>query len=80
MHAFVNPQISYCLLVWIFHKRVLSNGIKRLHQRYLHIVYSYMSIKRLHLRYFRIVYSYMSCSYEELLEKDGSVMTKVNFK
>ena len=47
----------------MFHNKTLSNNIKRLHKRYL-----------------GIVYSDKSCSYEELLEKDSSIMTKINVK
>ena len=40
MNSFFNSQFIYCLLIWMFHNRSVSNKINRLHERALHIAYS----------------------------------------
>ena len=40
MNSFFNSQFIYCLLIWMFHNRSVSNKINRLHERHLHIAYS----------------------------------------
>ena len=40
MNAFFNSQFSYCPLTWMFYSRLINNKIKRLHEKYLRIVYS----------------------------------------
>ena len=40
MNAFFNSQFSYCPLIWMFHSRLISNKINRLHERSLRIVYT----------------------------------------
>ena len=37
--AFVGSQFKYCPIVWMFHSRLTSNKINRLHERALKIVY-----------------------------------------
>ena len=39
MKAFVHSQIRYCLLIWMFHNRILNDKINRIHKRALRIVY-----------------------------------------
>ena len=39
MKFFIEPQFGYCLLVLMFHGRVLNRKINQLHQRSLRIVY-----------------------------------------
>ena len=39
MNAFFNSQFSHCLLIWMFHSRLI-NKINRLNERCLRIVYS----------------------------------------
>ena len=44
MKAFIiSSQFGYCLLVWMFHSRGLSNKINSLHERALRITYSDIS-------------------------------------
>ena len=57
MNAFFKSQFSYCPLVWMYHSR--ANNSKK--------------INRLHERCLRIIYSDKQSSFEELLEKDGSL-------
>ena len=38
--TFIESQINYCPLFWMFHSRTLNNKINRLHERALRIVYS----------------------------------------
>ena len=40
MKAFINLQLGYCLLDWMFHSRKLNNRINRIHERALRIVFS----------------------------------------
>ena len=40
MNSFFISQFDYCSLVWMCHSRLMNNKIKRLHQKYLRIVYS----------------------------------------
>ena len=40
MNAFFNSHFIYCLLIWMFHSRLINNKINRLHERCLRIVYS----------------------------------------
>ena len=39
MKAFITSQFSYCLLIWMFHSRTLSNGINNFHERALRLTY-----------------------------------------
>ena len=39
MKAFINLQFGYYPLIWMFHNRTLNNGINRIHERALRIVY-----------------------------------------
>ena len=39
MKVFVNSQFGYCPLIWMFHNRTLNNGINRIHEQALRIVY-----------------------------------------
>ena len=40
MNSFFISQFDYCSLVGMCHSRLMNNKIKRLHQKYLRIVYS----------------------------------------
>ena len=40
MSSFFNSQSNYCLLVWMFHSRLINSKINRLHERVLRIVFS----------------------------------------
>ena len=40
MKAFIEPQLNYCPLIWIFHFRTMNNKINRIHKRALRLVYS----------------------------------------
>ena len=37
--SFVEPQIKYCLIVWMCHSRHINNKINKLHERALRVVY-----------------------------------------
>ena len=39
MNAFITSQFSYCTLVWMFHSRTLNDGINKIHERALRLVY-----------------------------------------
>ena len=39
MKAFIESQINYCPLIWMFHSRGVNNKINHLHERSLRIVY-----------------------------------------
>ena len=39
MKVSVNSQFGYCPLIWMFHNRTLNNGINRIHEQALRIVY-----------------------------------------
>ena len=39
MKTFINAQINYCPLTWMFHSRTLHNKINRLHERALRLAY-----------------------------------------
>ena len=39
MKAFICSQFGYCPFVWVFHSRKINNGINRLHERTLRVVY-----------------------------------------
>ena len=39
MKAFVISQFNYYPLIWMFHNRALNNGINKIHQRALRLVY-----------------------------------------
>ena len=56
MQAFFISHLSYCPLVWTFHKRNINTRINNLHFRAL-----------------RMVYREETSTFEELLERDGSV-------
>ena len=40
MKAFIESQLSYCPLIWMFHSRTMNNKINRIHERALRLVYS----------------------------------------
>ena len=40
MKAFVESQVSYCPLIWMFHNGTLNNKINRLHEQALQLVYN----------------------------------------
>ena len=40
MKTFIESQLNYCPLIWMFHSRTINNKINRLHERALRIVYS----------------------------------------
>ena len=56
MNAFFYAQFSYCPLKWMLHSRKVNNKIKRMHEKYLRIVYN----------------DNTSSSYRQLLEIDNS--------
>ena len=39
MKAFIESQLSYCSLIWMFHSRSVKNKINHLHERSLRVVY-----------------------------------------
>ena len=39
MKAFIEYQFNYCPLIWMFHSRIMSNKINRIHERGLSLVY-----------------------------------------
>ena len=39
MKSFIEGQFGYCLLVWMFHGRVLNRKIDHLHECLLRVVY-----------------------------------------
>ena len=39
LRGFIGSQVSYCLLIWMFHSRTLNNKINRLHEKSLRIAY-----------------------------------------
>lgn len=39
MKAFTQPQLGYCLLVWMFHSWNLNNKINRIYEEALRITY-----------------------------------------
>ena len=39
MKAFTQPQLGYCLLVWMFHSWNLNNKINRMYEEALRITY-----------------------------------------
>ena len=39
MNSFVIHHLSYCPVLWMFHRRKLNAGIKRLYERALRVVY-----------------------------------------
>ena len=40
MNAFINSQINYCPLVWMFHNRNSNNTINKIHERAFRTVYN----------------------------------------
>ena len=38
--TFFTSQFNYCLLTWMFHSGKLNDKIKRLHERFLRLIYS----------------------------------------
>ena len=44
MKTFMQSQINYCPLVWMFHGRTLNNKINKLHERAMRIVYKNESL------------------------------------
>ena len=40
VNAFFTSQFNYCLLTWMFHSGKLNDKIKRLHERFLRLIYS----------------------------------------
>ena len=59
MKTFIESQLNFCPIVWMFHSRTLNNKINRLHERALRIVYR----DELH----------ENMSFKDLLDKDGAV-------
>lgn len=57
-------KFNYCPLAWIFHSRELKNKIKRLHERWVRLIYSDRIIN--------------NSSYEELLDKVNPVLIQQN--
>ena len=39
LKTFIESQFGYCLLIWMFHSRIVNNKINHLHERLLRIVY-----------------------------------------
>ena len=39
VNSFITSQFLYCILGWMFHSRNIENGINRLHERALRLVY-----------------------------------------
>ena len=39
LKSFIESQVSYCQLIWMFHSRTTNNRINRLHERALRLVY-----------------------------------------
>ena len=39
MNSFFNSQFNYCLLIWMFHSRIINNKINRLYERCLRLLY-----------------------------------------
>ena len=39
MEAFITSQFSYCTLIWMFHSRNTKNGVNKIHERALRLVY-----------------------------------------
>ena len=39
MKAFIESQLGYCSLVWMFHNRNLNNKVNRIHEKALRITY-----------------------------------------
>ena len=39
MKAFIKPQFSYCLLIWMLYNRTLNNRINNFHERALRLTY-----------------------------------------
>ena len=39
MEAFITSQFSYCTLIWMFHSRNTKNGVNKIHERALILVY-----------------------------------------
>ena len=37
--AFVESQLGYCPLIWMFHSKELNNKVNRIHQKALRITY-----------------------------------------
>ena len=40
MKAFIESQLNYCPLIWMFHSRTINNKINRIHERALRLFYS----------------------------------------
>ena len=57
MEAFITSQFSYCTLIWMFHSRNTKNGVNKIHERALRLVYDDSPY----------------LSFDELLIKDKSV-------
>ena len=38
-NAFMMSQLSYCLLIWMFHSRAMEHRINRIHERTLRLIY-----------------------------------------
>ena len=60
MNAFFKSQFNYCPLVGMCNSRINNMKIKRLHERYLKIIYTVKTL-------------FKTSSFVNLLEKDGSV-------
>ena len=40
MKAFIESQVNYCPLIWMFYSGTMNNKINRIHERALRLVYS----------------------------------------
>ena len=40
MKGFIESQFSYCILIWMFHSRIINTKINRIYERALRLVYS----------------------------------------
>ena len=58
MKTFINTQIQYCPLAWIFQSRKLNQEIHKVQERALRITYNYQDYES---------------SYDVLMEKDRSL-------
>ena len=56
MEVFIGFQFGYCPMIWMYHSRTINNGINKLHERALRLVYKYFvsSIEELLLKDFTI--------------------------
>ena len=45
LRAFIESQLSYCPLIWMFHSRTPDSKINRLHEKALRITYRHYKSK-----------------------------------